>query len=500
MPKSIWDHVKDLANTVREEWPSVTDADVLLQSGMTTAIELAATRYAVDPGAEWTPGTPLKLLLTGYSGSRNTGADVRVEEMIRQFRHLCGDDHLELGVTTIDPKETRNYFRTVRQLHIPKIFPKFLYTHIHDYHGVVTCEGSMFKSKFANALSTMMAGSLGVALAENKLAIGYGGEAGAMDDALRKFVAKHCRNAYIIARNTESQRILSEMNIRTDAGTDTAWTFNPAPDAVGQNLLKAAGWDGMKPVVAICPINPFWWPVRADLGRAISHRFTGAHDQAHYDSVYFHHSGPDVDAAQDTYLSAIADAVRQYTAQHDSFVILVGMEMLDRKAAKVLNEKLNGRCSLFISDEHDMYEMVSVLYQCSLVISSRYHALVTSMPGGVPSIGITMDERIRNLMNDREQPQLALEVDDPHLAEHLLEQMLYVHDNAAHVRDGIARCVIKNLERMGYMGQLFVEHIRQKHPEFPFADHLGRNGDPWDHLPPLPEHLKVMLSRYGHAA
>ena len=271
----------------------------------------------------------------------------------------------------------------------------------------------MFKSKFANALSTMMAGSLGVALAENKLAIGYGGEAGAMDDALRKFVAKHCRNAYIIARNTESQRILSEMNIRTDAGTDTAWTFNPAPDAVGQNLLKAAGWDGMKPVVAICPINPFWWPVRADLGRAISHRFTGAHDQAHYDSVYFHHSGPDVDAAQDTYLSAIADAVRQYTAQHDSFVILVGMEMLDRKAAKVLNEKLNGRCALFISDEHDMYEMVSVLYQCSLVISSRYHALVTSMPGGVPSIGITMDERIRNLMNDREQPQLALEVDDP---------------------------------------------------------------------------------------
>ena len=160
MPKSIWDHVKDLANTVREEWPSVTDADVLLQSGMTTAIELAATRYAVDPGAEWTPGTPLKLLLTGYSGSRNTGADVRVEEMIRQFRHLCGDDHLELGVTTIDPKETRNYFRTVRQLHIPDL-SQVLYTHIHDYHGVVTCEGSMFKSKFANALSTMMAGSLG---------------------------------------------------------------------------------------------------------------------------------------------------------------------------------------------------------------------------------------------------------------------------------------------------------------------------------------------------
>lgn len=500
MPKSIWEHVKDLATTVKDEWPTVTDADVLLQGGMTTAIELAATRYAVDSGAEWTPGTPLKLLLTGYSGSRNTGADVRVEEMIRQFRHLCGDDNLELGVTTIDPKETRNYFRTVRQLHIPKIFPKFLYENIHDYHGVVTCEGSMFKSKFANALSTMMAGSLGVALAENKLAIGYGGEAGAMDENLRKFVAKHCRNAYIIARNTESQEILSAMNIRTDAGTDTAWTFQPAPNSVGHQLLRDAGWDGIKPVIAICPINPFWWPVRADLGRAISHRLTGAHDAAHYDSVYFHHSGPEVDEAQDRYLSAIAEAVSRFNEKHDTFTILVGMEMLDRKAAKVLNDKLNHQCTLFISDEHDMYEMVSVLYQCSLVISSRYHALVTSMPGGVPSIGITMDERIRNLMKDRHQPQLALEVDDPSLAEHLLAQMLYVHENAAEVQDGIARCVIKNLERMGKMGQLFVEHIRQKHPEFPFEGHLGASGDPWDHLPPLPAHLKAMLVSYGRAA
>ena len=495
MPNSIWDRLRDVANTVREEWPSVTDADTLLQTSMTTAIEMAATRYAVDAGAQWSPGQPLKLLLTGYSGTRNTGADVRVEEMIRQFRHLCGDDHLELGVTTIDPKETRNYFRTVRQLHIPKIFPKFLYDHIHDYHGVITCEGSMFKSKFANALSTMMAGSLGLALAENRLAIGYGGEAGSMDDNLRNFVAKHCRHAYIIARNEASQDILADLNIRTDAGTDTAWTFEPAPDSVGQELLRNAGWDGKKPILAICPINPFWWPVKADIGRAISHRFTGAHSEAHYDSVYFHHSGPDVDEAQDRYLSAIAEAVDRFNEETDTFTILVGMEMLDRKAATALNRKLGERCALFISDEHDMYEMISVLYQCSLVVSSRYHALVTSMPGGVPSIGITMDERIRNLMNDRDHPELALEVDDPDLAANLFDRLQRVHKNADYYAEGISRCVIKNLERMGRMGQLFVDHVRETHPEFPFDVHLGSHGDPWEHLPPLPPHLQRMLAK-----
>jgi len=32
----------------------------------------------------------------------------------------------------------------------------------------------MFKSKFANALTTMMIGSLGFASSENKLSVGYG--------------------------------------------------------------------------------------------------------------------------------------------------------------------------------------------------------------------------------------------------------------------------------------------------------------------------------------
>ena len=33
-------------------------------------------------------GQKLKLLFAGYNGTRNTGSDVRVEEMIRQIRHI----------------------------------------------------------------------------------------------------------------------------------------------------------------------------------------------------------------------------------------------------------------------------------------------------------------------------------------------------------------------------------------------------------------------------
>ena len=36
------------------------------------------------------PGEKLKLLFAGYNGTRNTGSDVRVEEMLRQVRRIWG--------------------------------------------------------------------------------------------------------------------------------------------------------------------------------------------------------------------------------------------------------------------------------------------------------------------------------------------------------------------------------------------------------------------------
>ena len=60
---------------------------------------------------------------------------------------------------------------------------------------------------------------------------------------------------------------------------------------------------------------------------------------------------------------------------------------------------------------------MSLLRCCSLMVSSRYHAIVTSMPGLVPSAGITMDDkRIRNLIAcSAAMTILLLTVDDPDL-------------------------------------------------------------------------------------
>jgi len=475
------------------------DTDTALMGSMAGLIELAATRYALDAGAQWRPGEPLKLLFAGYAGTRNTGADVRVEEMIRQIRHLLGDDLADLSILTIDPNSSRGYFKTVKQRHLPQIFPKFVFDTVHQQHGVIACEGSMFKSKFANALSTLMVGALGVAAAENKIAVGYGGEAGAMDEALEALVRRYLPETLIITRNEESRNVLGRLGVSSRLGTDTAWTFDVPPHR-GQKMLEDAGWDGRMPVLAVCPINAFWWPVKPDLMRGAAWALSGAYEEAHYDSVYFHHSGAEVERSQRAYISAMASAIRRFRSEHQVFPVLVGMEQLDRSACVMLDEMLGGGTPIFVSDAHDMYAMVSLIRSCSMLVSSRYHAIVCSMPGGVPSAGITMDERIANLMVDRGTPELSLRVDDPELAEDLYATLNRRHRDGDAIRGGIGRCVARNVRKMGVMGGILVDRLRARHPELPLRAELGEGGDPYLHLPPLGPRLSALLETHSEAA
>jgi len=244
--------------------------DFMLQAWVSSIIERKKAAWVLGKGERWVPGKKLKLLFAGYNGARNMGSDARVEEMIRQLRHVLGPDNVDFSVMSQSFKLTDGYFKDTRQVHLPDIFPPFLSREVPQHHGVVACEGSMFKSKFANALTTMMIGSLGLAAAENKLSVGYGAEAGHMDTPIRKMCARFCRDSLVITRNEESRTLLRELGVPTELGTDTAWTFPPNPPEYGRRVLGDHGWDGTKPVLVVCPINPFEWPVRASIGKLLA--------------------------------------------------------------------------------------------------------------------------------------------------------------------------------------------------------------------------------------
>ncbi|HEV2396259.1 MAG TPA: polysaccharide pyruvyl transferase family protein, partial [Candidatus Sulfotelmatobacter sp.] len=450
-------------------------------------------RWMLGANKPWQPGEKLKLLFAGYNGTRNMGSDVRVEEMIRQIRHILGADRVDFSVMSQVFEFSKGYFEGTKQVHLPDIFPPFLYDEVRKHHGVVACEGSMFKSKFANALTTMMIGSLGIAAVENKLSIGYGAEAGHMDPLVAKMCGRYCKNSLVITRNEESRTILRELGVPTELGTDTAWTFEPRPAEYGQSVLRQLGWDGHTPVLVVCPINPFEWPVRASVAKYAVHSMTGAFKDSHYRTVYFHNSGPAADRAYQHYLTSIGNAVDAFRKQRNVFVILAATERLDARPAKRISERLGG-VPVLSSDQYNMYELVSILRSCHMMASSRYHGIVTSMPGLVPSAGITMDERIRNLMRERGHQELLMTVDDPDLEAKLLGALETLATEGERIADGIARTVVKNLKVMARMGVFFEEEVQRRYPEFP-----TRRGE-WnweDYLPPMNASLRQLVAAYS---
>jgi polysaccharide pyruvyl transferase WcaK-like protein len=466
--------------------------DFLLVAWVSALIEMRRLAWIFGRGRPWRPGEKLRLLFAGYNGTRNTGSDVRVQEMLRQVRHILGADNVDFSVMTQKFDFSRGYFEGTRQVYLPDVYPPFLFREVHKNHGVIACEGSMFKSKFANALSTMMIGSLGFASAENKLSVGYGGEAGHMDGLIEKMCARYVRDSLVITRNEESQTLLRRLGIPTELGTDTAWTFEPHPPEYARKVLRSAGWDEKTPILVLCPIHPFVWPVKASVAKYMARITTGAYKDSQYRTVYFFQSGSEVDKKYRQYISAFGKAAAAFCGKYRVFPILVAMERLDAQACRSMKEFLPA-APVFTSDEYDMFELVSILRACTYMVSSRYHGIVTCMPTLVASAGVTMDERIRNLMRERGHEHLFLTVEDPDLEEKLLEVMKALVGEADSVRDGIGRTVVRNLKVMARMGVLLEHAVRRNYPEFPLRTGIFS----WqDYLPPLSSTLKELLRTY----
>jgi polysaccharide pyruvyl transferase WcaK-like protein len=254
-------------------------------------------------------------------------------------------------------------------------------------------------------------------------------------------------------------------------------------------VLLEAGWDGKQPVWVFCPINPFFWPVKPSLLKFLARVTTGAYKSSHYRSIYFHNSGPQVQKAYDAYLTAFSNAVGAVRKQQSMFPVVVGMERLDSDACRRMAAQLGG-VPVFSSEQYDMFQLVSILRRGNFMVSSRYHAIVTSMPGLVASAGVTMDERIRNLMRERGHSHLALEVDDPQLEPKLIDVMGQLVRQADAVRESIGRTVVRNLKAMARMGVYLEEHVERQYPEFPARG--GLRG--WEeYLPPLSAELRRLV-------
>ncbi|MBQ9420897.1 MAG: hypothetical protein IJU30_03990 [Lachnospiraceae bacterium] len=177
----------------------------------------------------WRPSEKLKLLIVGYNGARNTGADARTVAAVKQIRDLFGPDKVRITVLTLNKENLQGYFdEDVELLEFSSVFPFDLYRACCAHHAAVLCEGSTLKSTFANALSLFFCEASGVMARQGKPCIAFGSEVGYMEPALERFAAKTCRETYFICRTKESLDALRKIGLKGHLGTDTVWLYEGA--------------------------------------------------------------------------------------------------------------------------------------------------------------------------------------------------------------------------------------------------------------------------------
>jgi polysaccharide pyruvyl transferase WcaK-like protein len=232
--------------------------------------------------------------------------------------------------------------------------------------------------------------------------------------------------------------------------------------------------------------------VKASVAKYLARVTTGAYKDSQYRTVYFFESGAEVDRKYRHYISGFTNATKAFLQRHRVFPILVAMERLDAVACRDIAAQIPGT-PVFTSDDYDMFQLVSLLRAATYMVSSRYHGIVTCMPSLVVSAGVTMDERIRNLMRERGHEQFLLTVDDPDLEPKLLQMMETLFAEAESVREGIGRTVVRNLKSMARMGTFLEDAMRRTYPEFPLRSGVLS----WEeYLPPLSRNLLQLAERY----
>jgi polysaccharide pyruvyl transferase WcaK-like protein len=457
-----------------------------------TNFTVGASRFL--PHSSWKPSEKLRLLVVGYNGRRNTGSDARVESMVRQFYAVLGPQNVDIGVVTLDAHASAPYFPApTRQVEISPYYFAPLAKACSDHHLVILSEGGTLKTNFSASLLCFFSEAAGVMKRQGKPSLAYGVEAGQVDPRILKLIGGHFDETLFLARTRQSALQMAEYGYSARVGTDTAWVFEPAPKAWALAELNAKlGWTGDEPLVGVSVINPYWWPVRPDLKRF----FSGARltsPEYHYDRFYFMTDTQERRAKFRAYLEAVARCVNRLASELRCKVAVFGMEGLDLHPCQELSKLLEPGHHVFSSRQYDAYQVTALLRCLSILVTSRYHAHVLSIPAGVPAVAVSIDERLANLMEELGTHGTAyVRADDPDLQTRLDGAIQRIWTTRAAQREEILNSVAGYLGTMASMGRELRRFVAERFHGFPLPPEPMRASG---YLPPLSDELVALARR-----
>ncbi len=338
-----------------------------------------------------------KVLLVGYNGANNTGAEALLQADIRDLRAVFGDDAVFTVPALKDPANLRRYLRespTLRIVRMPSIFVAATRRLVCEHDVVVLVEGSAYMDTWTSALLWYFLWATRCAHAERKPSLAYAVDAGQLRPRNQRLVRRVASTTdLIIARSHGAAERLRTWGVTApiESTADNAFAFEPRDEE--REWARAVVSEGERPMLGISAVDVYRWPVVIrPWGRA----------ENRYWWPYYFSDSPARRRASAALALRYARLADHTVERHDRSIALICMEELDEPIAQAIFARMlhRDRARIFSSREHDASRMTALLQSLDALVTSRYHASVLSLAAAVPQLAVGHDLRLRTLYEE----------------------------------------------------------------------------------------------------
>ena len=338
----------------------------------------------------------IKVLLVGYNGANNTGAEALLLSDIQDVRTVLGPDAL-ITVPTLNESNLRRYVQegpNLRIVPIPTIFPFAVRRLVAEHDLIMLVEGHCYMDDSTSLLMWAYLWATHCAHTMRKPCLAYSVDAGELSPINRYLVRSEAsKTNLIIARSQAAANRLHGCGVTAPikVTADNALSFQTASSDEG--WVQQSWPEAHSGLVGLAMVNYYLWPVVL--------RPWGKSEDCYKWPYYFSTSSERRHAATELAngYAAIADCL---VKEHDKYVALICMEELDEPFARRVQQQMiyADQARIFSAREYNASQMTTLLRSLDLLVTSRYHGCILSLAGQVPQIAVGHDLRLKTIYDE----------------------------------------------------------------------------------------------------
>ena len=393
-----------------------------------------------------------KVLLFGYNGANNTGAEAKLLATIEDMRAILPD--AILTVPSLDVKRLRRYLHETPQLRIVKIpttYKRTVRRLVRENDLTVLVEGSCYIETFTTALLDAYLWATTCAAEFGKPCVAYAVDSGQVSQASQEKVrAEASKTDLIIMRTYAGAERMRQWGVTApiEVAADTAFLFKTDPEDA--DLLKRELGAG---AVGIAAVDFFLFPVVP--------RLWGRRSRCYKWPYYFAWS-PERRKAAARLAQDFAELADWVIEERGRPVALLCMESLDDDMAEDIRSRMRNpdRTRIFSASRCNASQMASVIRSLDTLVTSRYHAGALSLEGHVPQIAIAHDIRLMDLYGEIGMSEFLFERDEPNLFPRVKVKAEQLLDDPEGIRERLARAHEEQVARARRARELTSEFLK----------------------------------------